>query len=91
MGLLSRYGGSFEEIRWPRGDMMALLRRCGGSFEEIRWLRGDVVDLLSRCGGSFEEIWWLIGVAHQTFELEVPGSNPASPTMILKRCGIIVY
>ena len=70
MGLLSRYDGSFEEIRWPRGDMMALLRRCGGSFEEI---------------------WWLIGVAHQTFELEVPGSNPASPTMILKRCGIIVY
>ena len=70
---------------------MALLGRCGGSFGEMWWLRGDVVALLRRCGGSFEEIWWLIGVAHQTFDLEVPGSYSASPTMILKRCGIIVY
>ena len=27
---------------------------------------------------------------HQTSEAEVPGSNPASPTMILMRCRIIV-
>ena len=29
-------------------------------------------------------------VACQTSEAEVPGSNPASPTMILGRCRIIV-
>ena len=29
-------------------------------------------------------------LAHQTSEAEVPGSNPASPTMILMRCRIIV-
>ena len=27
---------------------------------------------------------------HQTSEAEIPGSNPASPTMILGRCRIIV-
>ena len=35
-----------------------------------------------RCGGSL--------LVHQTSEAEVPGSNPASPTMILMRCRIIV-
>ena len=30
-------------------------------------------------------------VAHQTSGAEVPGSNTASPTMILMRCRIIVY
>ena len=35
-----------------------------------------------RCGGSLE--------AHQTSGAEVPGSNPASTTMILMRCRIIV-
>ena len=29
-------------------------------------------------------------LVHQTSEAEVPGSNPASPTMILMRCRIIV-
>ena len=29
-------------------------------------------------------------LAHQTSEAEVPGSKPASPTMILMRCRIIV-
>ena len=32
----------------------------------------------------------LIFVAHQTSGAEVLGSNPASPTMILMRCRIIV-
>ena len=44
-------------------------------------------------------MWWLIGtgsrcggslVAHQTSGAEVPGSNPASTTIILMRCRIIV-
>ena len=35
-------------------------------------------------------MWWLIQVVHQTFGAEVLGSNPASPTMILGRCRIIV-
>ena len=37
-------------------------------------------------------MWQLIGsgVARQTSEAEVLGSNPASPTMILGRCRIIV-
>ena len=34
------------------------------------------------CGGSL--------LALQTSQAEVPGSNPASPTMILMRCRIIV-
>ena len=53
------------------------------------WLIGDVA--------AHMEMWWLIGgdvVAHwytrQTSEAEVPGLNPASPTMILGRCRIIV-
>ena len=45
------------------------------------WLIVDVV-AHRRCGGSL--------VAHQTSEAEVLGSNPASPTMILMRCRIIV-
>ena len=50
---------------------------------------GDVV--------AHYKMWWLIrrcGVAHlvarQTSGPEVLGSNPASPTMILGRCRIIV-
>ena len=43
---------------------------------EMQWLIGW------RCGGS--------SVAHQTSGAEFPGSNPASPTMILMRCRIIV-
>ena len=53
------------------------------------WLIGDVA--------AHMEMLWLIGgdvVAHwytrQTSEAEVPGLNPASPTMILGRCRIIV-
>ena len=53
------------------------------------YLKKDVSKLLYffamkiiwRCGGSV--------VVHQTSK-EVPGSNPASPTMILMRCRIIV-
>ena len=39
------------------------------------------------------EMWWLIviSIVHQTSGAEVPGSNPAFPTMILMRCRIIVY
>ena len=36
----------------------------------------------AKCGGSL--------VAHQASRAEVPGSNPASTTMILMRCRIIV-
>ena len=32
----------------------------------------------------------LIGIADKTYWTKVPGSNPASPTMILMRCRIIV-
>ena len=42
----------------------------------------DVVAHFCRCGGSL--------VARQTSGAEVPGSNPASTTMILMRCRIIV-
>ena len=42
-------------------------------------------------------MWWLIGwrcvvsmEAHQTSGAEVPGWNPASPTMILMHCRITV-
>ena len=38
------------------------------------------LNLVWRCGGSL--------AAHQTSGAEVPGSNPASPTMILMRCRI---
>ena len=43
------------------------------------------------------EMWWLFGrrcggslVALLTAEAAVPGSNPASPAMILMRCRVIV-
>ena len=63
-----------------RGDVVVLV--------EMWWLCGDVVAhvemwwLMWRCGGSL--------VARQTSEAEVPVSNPASPTLILGRCRIIV-
>ena len=40
-------------------------------------------------GGSFEENVVAHMIARQTSGAEVPGSNPASPTMILGRCSII--
>ena len=81
------------EMWWLIGDVVAhmemwwLIYRCGGSYidvvaqMEIWWLIGDVV-FHRRCGGSLE--------AHQTSGAEVPGSYPASPTMILMHCRIIV-
>ena len=75
------------EIRWLIGDVVAHWR-CGGSFWRCGGSFGDGVahygDLMAhwRCGGSL--------VAHQTSRAEVPGSNPASSTMILGRCRIIV-
>ena len=76
--------------------------RCGGSLVKdvvahwlkMRWLIGW------RCGGSLIKdvvahclkMWWLIGgdVVAQTSGAGIPDSNPASSTMILMRCRIIV-
>ena len=42
---------------------------------------GDVVAHCWRCGGSLERCGGSL-VAHQISRAEVPGSNPASPTII---------
>ena len=73
------------------GDVVAQLRRCGGSIEEMWWLNcGDVVaqfgDVVAQLGDVVAQL-----VVHQTSGTEVPGSNPASATMILGRCRITVY
>ena len=39
--------------------------------------------------GTFEDVVATL-VARQTSEAEVPGSNPATPTTILRRCKIIM-
>ena len=57
-----------------------MIHDCDQIFK-MWWLIEDVVSHW-RCAGSL--------VAHQTSGAEVPGSNPASPTMILMRCRIIV-
>ena len=36
-------------------------------------------------------MWWLTGGAPDFWGKSPPGSTPASPTMILMRCRIIVY
>ena len=66
------------------------VRRCGGSKQEMWWLNlGDVVaqlgDVVAQLGDVVAQL-----VVHQTSGAEVPGSNPASPRMILGRCRIIV-
>ena len=63
-------------------EMVWLLRRCGGYF-------GDVVATFGDVEATFGDVVATL-VARQTSEAEVPGSNPASPTMILGRCRIIV-
>ena len=54
-------------------------------MEEGKWDEANTEKVL-----TITEMWWLIGSAPDFWGREVPGSNPAFPTMILKRCRIIV-
>ena len=51
------------------------------NLKTISFFKTNYKIRLRRCGGSL--------AAGQTSGAEVPGSNPASPTMILGRCGIV--
>ena len=73
-------------LHQQRQEMLTAAYNCclvysGGLPGRVEWFFKKPIGHLA-CGG------WL--VAHQTSGAEVPGSNPASPTMILMRCRIIV-